>query len=255
MFYFINFTKIHDKPLKICYNYNKIKFGGIFMRILIIEDEKSLSMALKELLVCEGFLVDTAFNGVDGLDDALSKIYDIIILDITLPKMNGIEVLQEIRKNHISSAVLILTAKSETYDKIVGFKLGADDYLTKPFVTEELIARVWALSRRNAKEYVTETLQYADIELDRIYHELKKEGKGIKLSAKEYQLMEILILNKDSVVKREYCITKIWGYESDVEYNSTDVYISFLRKKLNALKSKVTIKSIRGIGYALGEIK
>lgn len=225
------------------------------MKVLIIEDEKNLSMALKELLVCEGFLVDTAFNGIDGLDNALSGIYDVIILDITLPKMNGVEVLQEIRKNNISSLVLMLTAKSETEDKIKSFKSGADDYLTKPFVTEELIARVWALSRRNAMEYVTEILRFADIELDRTHHELKKDGKGIKLSTKEYQLMELLILNKGNVVKREYCINKIWGYESDVEYNSTDVYISFLRKKLNALKSDTVIKSVRGIGYSLGENK
>ena len=147
----------------------------------------------------------------------------------------------------------MLTAKFDTYDKIKGFKMGADDYLTKPFVTEELIARVWALSRRNAREYVTEVLNYADIELDRANHEIKKDGKSIKLSSKEYQLMEILMLNKDSVVKREYCITKIWGYESDIEYNSTDVYVSFLRKKLNALKSRAVIKSVRGIGYTLGE--
>ncbi len=223
------------------------------MRLLIIEDEKSLSMALKELFVCEGFLVDTAFNGVDGLDNALSGIYDIIILDVTLPKMNGIEVLQEIRRNRISSAVLMLTAKSELEDKINGLKSGADDYLTKPFVTEELIARVWALSRRNTMEYVNETLFYSDIELDRTHHELKKGVMRIKLSAKEYQLMEILMLNKETVVKRDYCITKIWGYESDIEYNSTDVYISFLRKKLTALKSKAVIKSVRGVGYVLGE--
>lgn len=225
------------------------------MKILIIEDEKSLSMALKELLICEGFLVDTAFNGITGLDNALSGIYDIIILDITLPKMNGLEVLQEIRKNHISSSILMLTAKSEIEDKINSFKSGADDYLTKPFATEELIARVLALSRRNTMEYVTDILHFGDIELDRTHHELKKDGKGIKLSIKEYQLMELLILNKQNVVKREYCINKIWGYESDIEYNSTDVYISFLRKKLKALQSDVNIKSVRGIGYSLGEIK
>lgn len=225
------------------------------MKVLIIEDEKNLSMALKELLECEGFLVDTAFNGIDGLDNALSGIYDIIILDITLPKMNGVEVLQEIRKNNISSSVLMLTAKSETEDKIKSFRSGADDYLTKPFITEELIARVWALSRRNAMEYVTEILRFSDIELDRTHHELKKDGTGIKLSTKEYQLMELLILNKGNVVKREYCINKIWGYESDIEYNSTDVYISFLRKKLSALKSNVVIKSVRGIGYSLVENK
>lgn len=226
---------------------------GRFMRVLIIEDEKNLSMAVKELLVCEGFLVDTAFNGVDGLDNALSGIYDVIILDITLPKMNGFEVLQEIRKNQVSSAVLLLTAKSETEDKVNGFKYGTDDYLTKPFATEELIARVWALTRRSKREYINESLRFADIELDRTNHYLKKDGDMIKLSLKEYHLMEILMLNKDSVVNREYCITKIWGYDSDIEYNSTDVYISFLRKKLDALNSRAVIKSVRGVGYSLGE--
>lgn len=223
------------------------------MRVLIIEDEKSLSRAIKELLVCEGFLVDTSFNGVDGLDNALSGIYDVIILDITLPKMNGFEVLQEIRRNQISSAVLLLTAKTETEDKVNGFKYGTDDYLTKPFATEELIARVWALTRRSKREYINESLRFADIRLDRTTHYLKKDDNAIKLSLKEYQLMEILMLNKDSVVDREYCITKIWGYDSDIEYNSTDVYISFLRKKLDALNSKAVIKSVRGVGYSLGE--
>jgi DNA-binding response OmpR family regulator len=223
------------------------------MRVLIIEDEKSLSMAIKELLVCEGFLVDTAHNGVDGLDNALSGIYDVIILDITLPKMNGFEVLQEIRRNRIASAVLLLTAKSETEDKINGFKCGADDYLTKPFVTEELIARVWALTRRSKQEYINDSLRFADIELDRTNHTLRKDGATIKLSLKEYQLMELLILSKNGVVSREYCIRKIWGYDSDIEYNSTDVYISFLRKKLGALQSRIMIKSVRGVGYSLGE--
>lgn len=225
------------------------------MRVLIVEDEKSLCMAIAELLKCEGFLVDTAFNGIDGLDNALSGIYDIIIMDISMPKMNGIEVLEEIRKNNISSSVLLLTAKDEIEDKISGLKSGADDYMTKPFVTEELIARVWALSRRNYMKYVDETLRYGDIELDRTQHKLMKDGGGIKLSAKEYQLMEILMLNREKVLKREYCITKIWGYDTDIEYNSTDVYISFLRKKLGALGSKIAIISVRGIGYCLGEKK
>lgn len=225
------------------------------MRVLIVEDEKSLCMAIAELLKCEGFLVDTAFNGIDGLDNALSGIYDIIIMDISMPKMNGIEVLEEIRKNNISSSVLLLTAKDEIEDKISGLKSGADDYMTKPFVTEELIARVWALSRRNYMKYVDETLRYGDIELDRTQHKLMKDGAGIKLSAKEYQLMEILMLNREKVLKREYCITKIWGYDTDIEYNSTDVYISFLRKKLDALGSKIAIISVRGIGYCLGEKK
>ncbi|MGN0631675.1 MAG: response regulator, partial [Ruminococcus sp.] len=145
------------------------------MRVLIVEDEKSLCMAIAELLKCEGFLVDTAFNGIDGLDNALSGIYDIIIMDISMPKMNGIEVLEEMRKNNISSSVLLLTAKDEIEDKIAGLKSGADDYMTKPFVTEELIARVWALSRRNSMKYVDETLRYCDTQLDRTQHKLIKD--------------------------------------------------------------------------------
>lgn len=223
------------------------------MKILIVEDERNLSMALAELLRCEGFLVDAAYNGADGLDTALSGVYDVIILDITLPKMNGIAVLQELRKNRIASAVLMLTAKSETEDKLAGFRSGADDYLTKPFAAEELIARVWALSRRGAREYVTEILQYSDVQLNRLRHELQKDGAKIKLSSKEYQLMELLMLAKGGVVERETCITKIWGYDTDIEYNSTDVYISFLRKKLAALHTCVKIRSIRGVGYTLEE--
>lgn len=223
------------------------------MRLLIVEDEKDLLMTMKELLTCEGFLVDTAANGVDGLDNALSGIYDLIILDITLPKKNGFEVLQELRSNGITSSVLLLTAKSETEDKVNGFKYGADDYLTKPYVTEELIARVWALTRRSKREYIDQSLHFSDLSLDRQNHTLKKGEQSIKLSTKEYQLMEVLMLNQTKTVTREFCITKIWGYDTDIEYNSTDVYISFLRKKMNALNSQAVIRSIRGVGYCLEE--
>lgn len=225
------------------------------MRVLIVEDEKGLAMAVEELLKREGFLVDAAFNGPDGLDDGLSGIYDVIIMDITLPKMNGLEVVAKLRENNITSPVLLLTARSEMKDKLTGFKSGADDYMTKPFNSEELIARVWALSRRKSMNYVEETLKFKDIELDRISHELKKGANKIKLTSKEYQLMEILLLNIGHTVKREYCITKIWGYDADIEYNSTDVYVSFLRKKLAALKSCVNIKTVRGVGYLLEERK
>ncbi len=223
------------------------------MKILIIEDEKSLSMALEELLKCEGFMVDTAFNGIDGLDSALSGVYDIIILDITLPKMNGIEILKEIRSKSITSSVLMLTAKSETEDKIRGLKTGADDYLTKPFDTDEFIARVWALSRRNSMGYVSEILIYCDITVNRSNHEIYKDNAKIKLSTKEFQILELLILNKGIVLTKEQFIQKIWGYDTSIEYNSIEVYVSFIRKKLDALNSKVTIKTIRGFGYTLGE--
>ncbi len=223
------------------------------MKVLIIEDEKSLSMVLKELLKCEGFLVDVALDGIEGLDNALSGIYDIIVLDINLPSMNGFEILTELRKQHIASSVLMLTAKSEIDDKVKGLQIGADDYLTKPFVTSEFIARVWALSRRNSKEYVPEIIKFSDIILNRAKHEIQKDDIKIKIPTKEFQVLELLILNHGGVLSKEQFIKKIWGYDTDVEYNSIEVYISFLRKKLEAIHSKLHIKTIRNFGYTLGE--
>lgn len=223
------------------------------MKILVIEDEKDLSMALCELLQCEGFSTDAAYNGIDGLDCALTGIYDVIVLDIMLPKMNGTDVLKEIRNNKITSAVLMLTAKAEIEDKVTGLKSGADDYLTKPFITEEFLARVWALSRRNHAAYVGERITYADIILDQAHHTLQVCDDFIKLSSKEYELMEVLMRNPKIVISKEQFIEKIWGYDTDIEYNSIEVYISFLRRKLRDLGSTVNIKTIRGVGYTLGE--
>lgn len=223
------------------------------MKVLVIEDEKDLSMALCELLQCEGFSTDTAYNGIDGLDCTLTGIYDVIVLDIMLPKMNGIEVLKEIRKNKISSAVLMLTAKSEIEDKVCGLQSGADDYLTKPFITEEFLARVWALSRRTHITYVGERITYSDIVLDQAHHTLQVGEDSIKLSSKEYELMEVLMRNPKIVISKEQFVEKIWGYDTDIEYNSIEVYISFLRRKLKDLGSKVNIQTIRGVGYTLGE--
>ncbi len=225
------------------------------MKILLIEDEKDLSMALSELLLCEGFSVDTAYNGIDGLDSALSGIYGVIVLDIMLPKMNGIDVLKEIRKNHISSAVLMLTAKSEMEDKITGLRSGADDYLTKPFVTEEFLARIWALSRRNHFTYVGEQISFGDIVLDQSHHTVKKDEGKIGLSSREYEIMELLMRNPETVFTKEKIIEKIWGFDSEIEYNAIEVYIFFLRKKLKDLESLVTIKTVRSVGYTLEELK
>lgn len=223
------------------------------MKVLVIEDEKDLSMVLCELLECEGFSADTAYNGIDGLDCALTGIYDVIILDIMLPEMNGIEVLREIRKNKISSAVLMLTAKSEIEDTVSGLRSGADDYLTKPFVTEEFLARIWALSRRNHITYVGEKITYSDVVLDQAHHTLQVGEDSIKLSSKEYELMEVLMRNPKIVISKEKFVEKIWGFDTDIEYNSIEVYISFLRRKLKDLGSVVNIKTIRGVGYTLGE--
>lgn len=221
------------------------------MKVLIVEDEKDLACVLSEMLKQEGYIVNKVHNGIDGLDYALTNTYDVIILDIMLPQMNGIEVLKEIRKNGINSSVLLLTAKSEVEDKINGLDNGADDYLTKPFVTKEFLARVRALSRRNNKQYLGNQLTFGDILVDKHKHELIKDTQKIKLSQKEYAILEMLIVNKGNTISKEQFVQKIWGYDTDIEYNSIEVYISFVRRKLNAIHSNVKINTIRGLGYAL----
>lgn len=223
------------------------------MRILIVEDELDLNMVLSEMLTIEGYNVDSSYDGTDGLDNALSGIYDLIILDIMLPKKNGIEVLSEIRKNSINTPVLMLTAKSEIEDKISGLDNGADDYLTKPFNSKELLARIRALLRRREKILINENLEFADILIDKSTHEIYKNSQKVKLTKKEYDIIELLILNKGKVVPKDDLTVKIWGYNTDIEYNSIEVYISFLRKKLRAIDSNVCISTIRGVGYIIKE--
>lgn len=225
------------------------------MRILIVEDEFDLNMVISEMLTMEGYYVDSSYDGTDGLDNALSGIYDAIILDIMLPKKNGIEVLSEIRKNKINTPVLMLTAKSEIEDKISGLDNGADDYLTKPFNSRELLARIRALLRRREKIYIDENLKFADITIDKSTHEIYKNEQKIKLTKKEYDIIELLILSKGKVVPKEDLTVKIWGYDTDIEYNSIEVYISFLRKKLRAIESDVCISTVRGFGYIIKEKK
>ena len=220
------------------------------MKLLVVEDEVALAEALSEILKRNKYVVDTVYDGEDGLAYGLTDIYDCIILDIMLPKMNGIDVLKTLRKRHISTPVLLLTAKSDTEDKINGLDSGADDYLTKPFVSGELLARVRSLTRRKG-EVVTDEFTFGDIALNKSTFSLSREGQFVKLSLKEYQIMELLIANPKQLIPKERFIEKIWGYESDVEYNNVEVYISFLRKKLSAIGSSVTIKTARGIGYFL----
>ena len=223
------------------------------MRILIVEDEKDLAMVLSELLSMEGYYTDTAYDGESGLDNALSGIYDIIILDVMLPKMDGFQVLSEIRRNNMNVPVLMLTARSQVEDKVTGLDKGADDYLTKPFDTKELLARIRALSRRREKAFVDDSDRFADITLEKTTHEIQKNGQKVKLTKKEYDILEILISNCGKVVAKETFVTKIWGYDTDVEYNSIEVYISFLRKKLHAVGSAVQISTVRSMGYTIKE--
>jgi len=220
------------------------------MKILVVEDEEALAEALSEILKRNKYSVDTVYDGEDALDYGLTDIYDCIILDIMLPKMNGIDVLKCLRKRKISTPVLLLTAKSDTEDKINGLDSGADDYLTKPFVSGELLARVRSLTRRKG-EVVTDEFTFGDIALNKSTFSLSRDEQYLKLSLKEYQIMELLIANPRQLIPKERFIEKIWGYESDVEYNNVEVYISFLRKKLSAIGSNVTIKTARGIGYFL----
>ncbi len=222
------------------------------MNILLVDDEKQLTTALAAILKQNKYSVDCAYNGEDGLDMALSGIYDLIILDIMMPKINGLEVLKILRSKKCSVPILMLSAKSEISDKIDGLNLGADDYLTKPFSTEELLARIRALSRRKA-EFTGDVLEFGDVKLDRNTFELCHETRKIALGKKEFQIFEMLILNKGKSIDKEKFIEKIWGFDTDAEYNTIEVYVSFLRKKLTAIGSRTEIKSIRGVGYTLGE--
>ena len=224
------------------------------MKILLVDDEVQLCEALSVILKKNNYSVDCAFNGEDGLDLALSGIYDLVILDIMMPKIDGLTVLKTLRKEKIDTPILLLSAKSEISDKIDGLNLGADDYLTKPFVTDELLARIRALLRRKEK-FTGDVLSFNDISLDRDSLELIKGEKRITLGKKEFQILEMLMLNVGKSIDKEKFIEKIWGFDTEAEYNTIEVYVSFLRRKLTAVGSKTEIKSIRGIGYTLGVAK
>lgn len=221
------------------------------MRILIVEDEAQLSEALGAILEKNNYIVDRVFDGESGLDYILSDIYDGAILDIMLPKLNGIEVLKKARKEGISTPIILLTAKGEVEDRIIGLDCGADDYLPKPFYVEELMARIRALTRRKGEVQSDNLLSYGDITLNIGNLELGSKENSIKLTAKESGLLELLINRKDMISNKDDIISKLWGYESEAEHNNVEVYVSFLRRKLSYLKSKVAIKAIRNLGYIL----
>lgn len=222
------------------------------MRVLVVEDEKYLAEALSHILVRNNYTVDTVNDGEAGLDYALSDIYDAIILDIMLPKINGLDVLKTLRSENIHAPVILLTAKSEVSDKIKGLDCGADDYLPKPFDTGELLARLRALTRRKSEVVVSNNeLLIGDIRLDRNTMKLYSSERETALTKKEFELLEYLIINKSMVVSKEQIIEKLWGFDSEAEANYVEVYISFLRKKLAFVSKDVTIGTIRGIGYKI----
>lgn len=218
------------------------------MRILLVEDEKNLSEAIVYILKKNKYIVDAVFNGQDGLDYALSNIYDLIILDIMLPKLDGIEILRNIRQEKISTPVLFLTAKSTLEDKVIGLDTGADDYLTKPFEIDELLARIRAMLRRKG-EILEDNISYKDIKLNTSNYTLYCNNNFVQLPLKEFNIMNIFINNPQNVVTKEHLIEKVWGFDTDTDYNNVEVYISFLRKKLLTIGSKVEIKTARGVGY------
>lgn len=223
------------------------------MRILIVEDEVHLAEALTQILRKHNYTVDKVNDGEAGLDNALSNIYDLILLDIMLPKIDGITILKEIRKEGIGTPVILLTAKGEVSDKVIGLDSGADDYLPKPFATEELLARIRAMARRKGEVLQDNTLKFGDIELNAATLKLSCKNKEVKLILKESELLEFLICRNKAVTSKELIIEKLWGFDSDVEHNHVEVYISFLRKKFLFLSSKVSIITVRGVGYTLEE--
>ncbi len=223
------------------------------MRILVIEDEYSLADIVATRLRREKYNVDISLDGEEGLYNALSNIYDLIILDIMLPKINGIEILKEIRNNNIDAKVILLTAKSSLDDKLIGFEIGANDYITKPFHIEELIARVNAQLRSNEKRINKDILKFGDLELNVKTSTIlcNKNNESITVSYKELMILEYLMNNSEQIISKEQIYDKIWGMDTDFESNNLEVYLSFVRKKLKIIDSDVIIKAIRGMGYKL----
>lgn len=220
------------------------------MRLLLVEDEMRMAQALREILRLENYDVDHCENGSDGLCALETGTYDLAILDVMLPGKNGFEIAREARKQGVRTPILMLTAKSDLDDKVTGLDCGADDYLTKPFMTRELLARLRALSWRNINT-PDGALAFGDITLRRDSSMLVFGDNSVRLSEKEFRILEYLIANQGQILTREQLAVKIWGYDSESEYNNVEVYMSFTRKKLNFVKSKTEIKAVRGIGYEL----
>lgn len=221
------------------------------MRVLLVEDEIPLATALGKIFEKNKILVDVVHDGIEGKLLSENDVYDVIILDIMLPGMSGLDILKSIRDAGKNVPVMLLTAKDSTQDKVKGLDMGADDYLVKPFVTEELLARVRALGRRPWEVYQDNTIVFSDLTLNISNGELLIGDKPKKLTAKEAQLLEVLIRNPGMTISKEQLLDRIWGIESSAMENSVEIYIHYLRKKL--AQSNVTIKTIRGMGYVLKE--
>ncbi len=222
------------------------------MRLLLVEDEKRMAQALTQLLRLEGYEVDWFGDGADGLEAAETMVYDIIILDVMLPSLSGFEIARRARQRGVTAPILMLTAKAELDDKVTGLDSGADDYLTKPFLTRELLARLRALGRRSLGT-PDGRLAFGDIALDTNSLTLSStaNGQSVRLGEKEFRIMEYLMSNAGRILTREMLAVKIWGFESSAEYNNVEVYMSFTRKKLAFIGARTEIKAVRGVGYEL----
>lgn len=203
------------------------------MRLLVVEDEKSIAEAIQALLADKGYSVDLAFDGDDGLEYILTGLYDLVLLDIMLPKRSGLSVLKRVREAGLETPIIFLTAKSQTYDKVNGLDLGADDYITKPFEANQL--------------------RLGNIRLNTDSHELESKESSVKLSNKEFLLMEVFMRNAKQIIPKNQLISKVWGPSDNSEYNQLEVFISFLRKKLRFLKADIEIITTKGFGYSLEE--
>ena len=220
------------------------------MRILLAEDEPSLSRAIIALLEKHNYSADAVYDGQEALDYLEAENYDAVILDIMMPKLDGLSVLRMLRERGSQIPVLLLTAKSEVEDKVTGLDSGANDYLTKPFATAELLARIRAMTRTQSAQ-TDIRMSFGNITLNQTTYELSSPSGSFRLANKEYQMMELLLRNHRQLIPSERFLEKIWGYDSDVELNVVWVYISYLRKKLTALQADIQIKATRNAGYSL----
>jgi len=220
------------------------------MRLLLAEDEREMSDALCAVLKHSNYTVDAVYNGEDALDYLRTEIYDGAILDIMMPKKSGIEVLKAARSEGLKVPILLLTAKSEVEDKVLGLDAGADDYITKPFAIKELLARIRVMTRRKT-ESADSLLTFGNIALDTLTFELKNGDKAVRLANKEFQILQMMLSNPGQIISTEKFMDKIWGWDSETELNVVWVYISYLRKKLSSIEANVKISAVRNIGYTL----
>ena len=227
------------------------------MRILVVEDEHKIANSIKKGLEQEAMAVDVAYDGTGGYDMAAVEEYDVIVLDLMLPGMDGIEICKKLReKENIHTPILMLTAKGQLNDKVEGLNAGADDYLVKPFAFEELLARIKALTRR-PKNGLGTTLTVGDLSLNTLTYEVRRSGKHIQLSKKEFALLEYLLRNPGKIITKDQIINHVWDYDADVLPNTVEVYIGYLRDKIDkpSKGSQPLIQTVRGFGYRIGEAK